>query len=252
MENDIDVVCKVRKGTIMIDFHSHILPGIDDGSRNLEQSIEMLQEEVRQGVHKIIFTPHFYAEYDVVDEYLRKRRHSFEKIQDFSNSYEGELPDFDVGAEVYYFPGMSRAEMLSKLCFCNGNVILIELPFAQWTEEMYREVRYIIEKRRLTVILAHIERYYGYQKDKKVWNKMFDLPLYPQMNAGSFLDRKKCRFCLKFIKEGYEILLGSDCHNTSTRPPNLESGRAVLRKKMGQELLEEIDTLGERVLRGHA
>ena len=232
----------------MIDFHSHILPGIDDGSRNLDMSVEMIKEEVRQGVHKIIATPHFYAEQDVVERFLERRQHSFDKIRQYAEANDGECPEFDVGAEVYYFPGMGKADILPQLAFCEGEVILIELPFVQWTEEMYKEVRHVVEKRKMTVILAHIERYYPFQKDKSVWEKMFELPLYPQLNAGSFLDRKRRKFCINFIKEGYEVLLGSDCHNTSTRPPNLEQARAMLGKKMGQSMLDEIDTLGERLL----
>ena len=55
----------------MIDFHSHILPGIDDGSKNTQMSLAMIEEEKKQGVHTIVATPHFYADEDSVERFLK-------------------------------------------------------------------------------------------------------------------------------------------------------------------------------------
>lgn len=58
--------------TPMIDVHCHILPGIDDGSRNIEESKALISEEMNQGINTIIFTPHFYAQRDSVGHFLGK------------------------------------------------------------------------------------------------------------------------------------------------------------------------------------
>ena len=87
-----------------------------------------------------------------------------------------------------------------------------------------------------------------YQKKKDIWNAIFDLPITAQINAGSFLNWKKRGRCMKFLKEDWDVLLGSDCHNTETRVPNLAQGREVIAKKLGQARLDEIDELGERIL----
>ena len=66
----------------MIDFHSHILPGIDDGSKNTQMSLAMIEEEKKQGVHTIVATPHFYADEDSVERFLKRRAHSYERLQE--------------------------------------------------------------------------------------------------------------------------------------------------------------------------
>lgn len=234
----------------MIDFHSHILPGIDDGSRAVDETLEMLRMEKRQGCVKIIATPHFYADYDSAGNFLAKRAEALHKVQALREE-ETWMPEIRVGAEVCYFSGIGQAEILPKLCIEGTSILLLEMPFAQWTKSMAKEVRDIIEKQGLYVILAHVERFYEFQKDKKIWNEVLEMPLILQINAGSMQDRKKKNCIFKLFKKGFPIIMGSDCHNTSSRPPNLESGREILRKKFGDSVLEEIDGLGERVLRIH-
>lgn len=231
----------------MIDFHSHILPGIDDGSRNLTETFELLHQEFTQKITYVVATPHFYANKQSVNRFIEKRDNSWETVQKELKSTE-HIPFIRLGAEVYYFPGIGKAEMVTKLCIEGTDVLLLELPFCQWTEEVYTDVKRLLEKQKLHIIIAHIERYYEYQKDKSVWNHVLGLPLTFQLNAGCFLNWKKKRFGLQFIKEHGPVILGSDCHNMERRPPNLEAGRCVIEKKLGSDILCEIDKLGERIL----
>jgi protein-tyrosine phosphatase len=153
------------------------------------------------------------------------------------------------GAEVYYFQGMGKAERLPDLCIEGTDTILVEMPFVQWTEDIYRDIRTIIEDRQLTVVLAHIERYPEFQKSDKIWNKVMDLPLVTQLNAGSYLKGwRKRKFCLNWIKERPSSVLGSDCHNLTTRRPNLKAAREVIEKKAGAEALKEIDRTAAKLL----
>ena len=64
----------------MIDFHTHILPGMDDGSRDVHESLQVLTLEDEQGVQEILLTPHFYAHIDKVSSFLERREHSFRKL----------------------------------------------------------------------------------------------------------------------------------------------------------------------------
>ena len=66
---------------MLIDFHTHILPGIDDGSRNVEMSLRMLAAQREQQVDEIVATPHFYAQKDSVEEFLLRRQCSYEKLK---------------------------------------------------------------------------------------------------------------------------------------------------------------------------
>ncbi len=253
----------------MTDFHTHILPSIDDGSTDVTMTIEMLKAEAEQHVERVVFTPHFYADRDTPESFLKRRDEAFEKLQHalrmqgrgsedcdeaIADSSQKEtissLPEIKLGAEVYYFPGMSKSEKLRELCMEDSNVLLLELPFRQWTKDVYSEVKNIIEEQKLTVILAHVERYYSLQKDKKIWNSIMELPVIPQINTGSLTKLLNRWFIYRFIGQGHNIILGTDAHNTTTRVVNMRVGREKLRNKFGDDFLTEIDTLGNRIWNG--
>ena len=130
---------------IMIDFHSHILPGIDDGSQTVNETVEMLRMEKQQGCVKVIATPHFYADYDSAGRFLDKRAEALHKVQALREQ-EDWMPEIQAGAEVYFFSGIGRADILPRLCVEGTSLLLLEMPFAQWTRDMAREVQDIIKK----------------------------------------------------------------------------------------------------------
>ena len=153
----------------MIDFHTHILPGIDDGSRDIDMTIAMLEAERDMGVTHIYATPHFYAHRKSVSTFLSRRDNALSKVRQIL-SKRPELPTITEGAEVYYFTGIGRAEHLPELCIAGTDILLLEMPFAQWTDDMARAVEDIIRKRGLRVVLAHVERYERLQKDSSAWH----------------------------------------------------------------------------------
>ena len=230
-----------------IDFHTHILPGVDDGSRNVEISLAMLEEESRQDVDKIVLTPHFYAHRDSVEDFLQRREHSFKKLRDALAEKE-KTPQLYVGAEVYYFQGIGDADMVPGLCVEGTNTLLLEMPFAQWNKEIVSDVEKLVKKQKLRVVIAHIERYYEFQKNKEFWEKVMALPLHKQMNGGTFLDWRRRRKAFHLIDEAGTVILGSDCHNMDGRHPNLAEGRTVIAKKMGESFLLQSDSLSEELL----
>lgn len=232
----------------MIDFHSHILPGIDDGSRDIQMTFSMCRMQREQGVQTVLATPHFYANHDSVGNFLFRRKESMDRVSKAAaNIHADYVPEILPGAEVYYFPGIGTAGMLSSLCIEGSRVLLLEMPFCQWTVQIYQDIKEIIKKQHLIIILAHIERYVGYQKDIGIWEKVLKLPgVFPQINAGAFQNRKKRRFCLQFL-EYQDALLGTDCHNLADRRPNMEIGREKIKKKLGGKRLAELDDFGERM-----
>ncbi len=231
----------------MIDFHTHLLPSIDDGSSDMDETKELLRMEREQGVEKVVATPHFYAGRDSVEHFLRKREESAERVGQFLREEKG-LPRIAVGAEVLYFPGIGKAEVLPELCIKGTRVLLLEMPFCQWDGSVCDDVRTIWEEQEITVVLAHVERYVAYQKRMDEWDEIMAYPLYQQLNAGSFLDWRRRRFPLKCLKEGARVVLGSDCHNIWTRVPNLSEARAYIQKKLGGQVLQQCDSLAENLL----
>ena len=232
----------------MIDFHTHILPGIDDGSRNLQMTKEMLDLERDQAVTKVIASPHFYASEMSMKHFLRQRDKAWSEVREQLYSRDNTYPEIKLAAEVYYFNDMGRSD-LSGLCIQGTRLLLVEMPFAQWTKKVFEDLESMIRKQHLKLIIAHVERYYHYQKDKSIWDQVFSLPLIAQFNAGCLGSWTRRRLALRFMKGGYPVILGSDCHNTSSRKPNLLEGRDVLEKKLGRGYLDQMDDLGQKILK---
>ena len=138
----------------MIDFHSHILPAMDDGSKNEQESIAMLTELKNQGITRVIATPHFYANGESVSAFLSRRQKSFEKLNLNSN-----FPQVVLGAEVRYYEGISRLADLTKLCINGTDLLLLEMPSAKWTDFVIKELISLASNGNITLVLAHIERY---------------------------------------------------------------------------------------------
>lgn len=232
---------------MVTDFHSHILPGIDDGSPDAAQSLAMLRVLAAQGIERVVLTPHFYPRYDDPDTFLTARAQSAAILRSAMAGEEG-LPRLTLGAEVHYFPGISDSEVLPRLALAGTSCILIEMPPAPWTPQMFRELNGIQEKQGLTPILAHIDRYITPLHTYGIFRQLEELPVLVQANAGFFLDRKTARFALRLLREGKIHVLGSDCHNLTDRAPNLGPAAAVIRQRLGEGTLLRIGRTETEIL----
>lgn len=231
----------------IVDFHSHILPGIDDGSASVTESIALLRREAEQGIRHVVATPHFYARYEKPEAFLRKRDHAEEMLRAEMKGIDG-LPQLSVGAEVYFFRGISESEFLPQLTIQGNQCILIEMPPSPWTESMYRELDDIWRKRQITPVIAHIDRYIRPFRTFGIPERLAELPVLVQANAGFFLNVCTRRLALRLLREDRIQLLGSDCHNLDTRPPRLGSAIQLIEKRLGEQFLNRIQGYQEDVL----
>jgi len=222
-----------------------MLPGVDDGSRSVAMSVEMLKRSAAQGVGAVVFTPHFYADMDSPETFLARRRDAFAKL----------LPEFDkipdcpayaLGAEVHYFRGISRSDAPEKLCFGRSDYVLIEMPFRTWQPQMISEIEEISKVLGLNVIIAHIERYLD--QDKKLVRRLIDNPdLLIQSNAEFFIEKGTSKLALKMLKAGNIDLLGSDSHNLESRRPNLSEAFDIIEHKLGAKYTDRLIMNGRMV-----
>lgn len=223
----------------VIDFHTHILPGVDDGSASLEESIAMLRMEAEQGIRAVITTPHFYPQHDNPERFIRRRREAARALLEEMKKYKG-LPKFALGAEVYYFNGISDSDAISQLTIGSGRCILIEMPHAPWTDAMYRELEGLHVKRGLTPIIAHVDRYISPFHTFRIPQRLAELPVLVQANAEFFLNRATASMALRMLKHGDIHLLGTDCHNTRSRKPNMDAALRVIEGNLGDRALSWI------------
>ncbi len=220
----------------MTDFHSHILPSVDDGSKSLEESLMMLESLSAQGIDRVIATPHFYANDESVGRFLERRQKSFNLL----NNAVGVVPQIVLGAEVKFYDGISRLNELKSLCVRGTKLLLLEMPFNKWTEYTIRELIDISSDGRVTVVLAHFDRYLSIQKPE-VWYRLVDSGILLQMNAdyiNNFFSRSKA---IGYFKKGAVHFIGSDCHNINNRAPHIGKAISVLEKKLGKGFISGFD-----------
>ncbi len=230
------------------DFHTHILPGIDDGSASVEVSLAMLRMHARQGVTHVVATPHFYPQRETPQAFLRRREAALQQLQEAAARESG-LPELIMGAEVFCFSGMSNSDTLYHLTIGKSEYIMIEAPPFPWPENVHRELQGIYNNLGLMPILAHVDRYIRpFQKGELFW-QIAELPVIVQANADFFLRRRTAAGARKLLREGRIHLLGSDCHNLTDRRPNLEAAAQAICRHLGEDALTPVGDWGEQILR---
>jgi protein-tyrosine phosphatase len=227
----------------VIDWHSHVLPGIDDGSRDVAESLAMLEMLKAQGVDTVVATPHFYPDKESLDSFLARREKSFSEL---SKNLPVNAPRVLLGAEVYYYPGISRMERLKELRIKDSKLLLLEMPMSKWTEYMMREL-IELSGHSTKMILAHAERYLDLQKaiDKE---RIYESGMFIQANAGFFLSFTTKHKAVARLAQGRIQFVGSDCHNTTSRPPKIGKAFDVIRKKLGDEYIDQMNEYGYGLL----
>lgn len=230
-----------------VDFHSHVLPGIDDGSASVEESLALLRMEAEQGIGHVVATPHFYAHYDSPERFLERRAQAEEQLRR-AIEQEGGLPRLHIGAEVYFFRGISSCEDLPRLTIDGTRFLLVEMPQPPWTDSMYRELEGIYSRQGLVPILAHIDRYIRPLKTYGIPRRLEKLPVLVQANGEFFLTGSTRRMALTMLKKDKIHLLGSDCHNLRSRKPNLGETLELISRKAGAGSLDRISGYARDIL----
>lgn len=228
----------------MIDFHSHILPGIDDGSSSVQESLSMIEIMKEQGTEIICATPHFYASRSTPERFFEKRKKAYEALIEAAPA---ETPAIFTGAEVRFFPGVSRIDGLDKFCLGNTGLLLLEMPFDRWTDHNINEVRELADYSGMTVMLAHYERYQEFT-DIGSMEMLKEHGVLIQTNAENILGFFSGMKAMKLIKSGFIDVLGSDAHNLSSRRPNLGEAYSKIGKKLGSDFLAAFSNYGSELI----
>lgn len=223
----------------LIDIHTHILYGVDDGAKDINDSMGLLDEEREQGVDQVILTPHYGPKFGHPDtEVLREK---FEAIREKAYKYYPEIQLY-LGSELYYQQGTVSDLKQGKALTMNGTrYVLVEFATSDAYSHIYRAVQDFVYAGYIP-ILAHVERYkavFGHV-DKIV--ELVETGAYIQINAESLIGGifdKRASFCKKLMKEGLVHFLGTDCHDFRTRRPNMKPAAEVVRKKHADQILYE-------------
>ena len=223
-----------------IDLHSHILPALDDGARDLNKTREMLQIAYEEGIREIIATPHFFAS---------RKSASVEEIKETIEQVKHAMEDwgFSVelypGNEIYYRSEVAELLEEGKICTLAGSrYVLVE--FDPMTEYSYlRDGILKLDSYGYIPILAHTERYECLFQKKERLQRVKDHGGLIQVNASSFQGgmfdemAKRAKYIMK-----NELLdfVGTDAHSTGKRSPRMQETASYLYKKLGEKRAEEI------------
>lgn len=228
----------------MIDWHSHILPELDDGSRSVAESIYLINMQKAQGVGTVKAIPHFYADDESVESFLERREKAFELLK---SQLPEDCPQIKTGAEVLYYQGISRLAGLKSLRIEGSRLLLLEMPMLRWTEYMLRELEELASISGLTIILAHIERYLDLQNED-TWDRLYESGFLNQVNASFFIAFASRRKALSLLKQGRIHFVGSDCHNVTSRPPRIGQAFEYIQKKLGGDFITQMNEYGYSML----
>jgi len=225
----------------MTDLHTHILPGVDDGAKTVEESIAMLMCEYRQGVDTVVLTPHYYPEREDIADFLSRRQIAWEQleaaVQSLPEAERTQIPQLVLGAEVAYVPQLEARGDLRALCIGDTSNMLLELPFYSWDKLFVRQLYVFLERVGVTPVLAHMERYFECQT-RKFLDEVLEIGLPVQVGTDMMANRLSP--AMKLLKQGRAHLIASDCHDLNYRSPNLGQAMEYAARKLGQEWIEEL------------
>lgn len=221
----------------LCDIHAHFLPNMDDGCDSVEESVQVLQESAKQGILGIFATPHYYP-VESVETFLQRRGDCYEKLQQAVANTAPQIPQIRLGAEVAYHPGLGQEENLHSLCLGNSRYLLLEMPFSHWGSDVIRTVRNISVSG-IVPVIAHVERYLKLQNNAVI-EQLLEQEVLVQMNADSLLRFGSASIGRRLLQNGVVHLLGSDCHNMTTRCPNLGSAIAALEKRGMSDVIGQL------------
>jgi protein-tyrosine phosphatase len=224
----------------LIETHCHILPGIDDGAKDVETSLKMVAALQAQGAQKINATSHYYSDSVPLEKFVSKRREAYDKLR-LALPYGS--PEIVLGAEVYISPYLMNNEDLTPACIQGTRYLLLEHPFGDdFDEKTINRVERLIYDYNITPILAHIERYRALMESKKKLDTLREIGCLTQVNISSF-DKSSILIkhrLFKYLESERIDLIGSDCHSMGQRNPSYEAGAKAITDKCGTRALRRL------------
>ena len=187
----------------VVDFHAHVLPEADHGSNSVETSLKQMSLASSHGVKRIIATPHFYPHRHTLKAFLKRRNRAYLNLAEHLND---KTPEIRLGAEVLICENIEKLDGLKDLCILGTNILLLELPFVDFSDNFCVSVENLIASG-YDIILAHADRY-PYENIEK----LVALGAKIQINANSIAAFFKNKAVYEWAERGLVVALGSDIH----------------------------------------
>ena len=232
----------------MIDFHTHILPNIDDGSRSIDETFNLIKEAKEVGFDGIILTSHYIENFYETDV---PERDVWVKAISENLGAKGIDTDLYLANEIYISENMMglleqrKASTINNSCY-----VLFELPLNEEPLNLY-DVIYSLQENKLIPVLAHPERYSFVQKEPELIYDLIEKGCLMQANYGSIIGQYgvKAEYIVKkFLENNMIHFLGSDVHRQNSIYPKIPFALEKIREIVGEEKLEELTTINPKLV----
>lgn len=241
----------------MIDIHSHILPGLDDGAQTWEESLQMARMAVADGIRVMVASPHLFQNRVVDSELINKK----ETILEIFEQFKQKLSEEEIALKIV--PGCDIPLCFQLLQLLDDDLVLtindskryllLELPdtsFPPATEQ----ICFRLKSKGLTPIITHPERNFIIQEMPEKLERLLDLGCLVQVTACSLLGvfgRRVAKFTRNLAKKGYVHLVATDAHGIQRRPPVLSAAVEALSALIGPEQARAMVTvIPDKIVRG--
>ena len=219
----------------MIDLHSHILPGIDDGAKTLDVSLEMARIAVADGIHTMACTPHIYPGMYMNDgPGIHKAVASLQTVL----NREGIALRLVVGADVHLVPGLIEGLRTGLVPTLNGSRYFLLEPSHTTPPPRFEDSVFNLIASGYTPIITHPERLTWVENHYPVFLRLIEQGAWMQITAGAltgaFGPRAK-HWGERFLAEGHTHIIASDAHSTGRRLPRMSEARELARRLLGED-----------------
>ena len=230
----------------MIDLHSHILPGIDDGAKSFDVSLAILKGLREHGVSDVVATPHFVNGSSYMST-VAENRQLVEMLQEKADEADLDI-EIHLGNEIYIDSNIAELVKRGKVSALAGSkTLLVELPMSgDYTD--YEDILLSLTYSGYTVILAHPERYYTMQRNFKLITNLTDNGILLQCNLGSIIGqygRHAQKTMKKLAKKKLIFAIGTDTHHVRDWE-EIPTALAKLGKYYSEAELKQITTTNAR------
>lgn len=229
----------------MIDFHAHLLPGIDDGSRSIKMSAAMLRESYRQDIEISVATPHFFFD-KKTDRMLNKREKKHRAVEKFCLKNKIVIPQIILGLEVHLTEEILQEPDTDKLLISGTNTMLVEMPWKKWDDKVFSRLDFLVGKG-YDIVVAHPERY-GNIATEADYERLFSYGLAGQVNAPSLISPSTRELAYKLISDGRIQVIGSDAHNVGLRANFMQIACQFISRNLGEKYTQMMEENAERFL----
>lgn len=235
----------------MIDIHSHILPGIDDGAGNEQISMAMARQAVSEGITQIVATPHHRnRSWDNPKPSVLKRVKALNQLFETEQIALTVLP----GQEPRIFGEMADTEADQELVTINNNgkYLLVEFPTPH-VPRYAQQLFYDLQVKGVTPVIVHPERNQEIFDHPAILYEFINNGVLSQVTAASLIGqngKKTQKKTQQFIENNLTHFVASDAHNVTTRPFYMQKAFLVLKKEFGRELANQFKENAELLIHG--